>query len=82
MRLQMISWSNASLINIFIRIQSFQRKHDVLAVLIIFDSRGVEDAGPGYRHPCREPNTSEQFPVILSYPSVNIYMNIINYVIC
>ncbi|XP_033302628.1 KICSTOR complex protein C12orf66 homolog isoform X4 [Bombus bifarius] len=52
------------------KIQSFQRKHDVLAVLIIFDSRGVEDAGLGYRHPRREPNTSEQFPVVLSCPSV------------
>ncbi|XP_068970399.1 KICSTOR subunit 2-like isoform X4 [Bombus flavifrons] len=52
------------------KIQSFQRKHDVLAVLIIFDSRGIEDAGLGYRHPRREPNTSEQFPVVLSCPSV------------
>ncbi|CAK9821653.1 KICSTOR subunit 2 [Anthophora retusa] len=52
------------------KIQSFQRKHDVLAVLIIFDSRGVEDAGAGYRHPRREPNISEQFPVVLSCPSV------------
>ncbi|XP_060812440.1 KICSTOR subunit 2-like isoform X1 [Bombus pascuorum] len=52
------------------KIQSFQRKYDVLAVLIVFDSRGVEDAGLGYRHPRREPNTSEQFPVVLSCPSV------------
>ncbi|XP_031826227.1 KICSTOR subunit 2 [Nomia melanderi] len=51
------------------KIQSFQRKHDVLAVLIIFDSRGVDDSGPGYRHPHREPNTSEYFPVVLSCPS-------------
>lgn len=58
---------------IYFRIQSFQRKHDVLAVLIIFDSRGVEDAGPGYRHPRREPNVTEQFPVVLSCPSVNLY---------
>lgn len=57
----------------YFRIQSFQRKHDVLAVLIIFDSRGVEDAGLGYRHPRREPNTSEQFPVVLSCPSVSLY---------
>ncbi|XP_076289593.1 KICSTOR subunit 2 isoform X1 [Lasioglossum baleicum] len=51
------------------KIQSFQRKHDVLAVLIIFDSRGVDDSGPGYRHPCREPSTSEHFPIVLSCPS-------------
>lgn len=55
------------------RIQSFQRKHDVLAILIIFDSRGVDDAGPGYRHPRRDPNTSEQFPVVLSCPAVSVY---------
>lgn len=51
------------------KIQSFQRKHDVLAILIIFDPRGVEDSGPGYRHPRREPNTSEDFPVVVSSPS-------------
>ena len=51
------------------KIQSFQRKHDVLAILIIFDPTGVEDSGPGYRHPRREPNTSEDFPVVVSSPS-------------
>lgn len=52
------------------KIQSFQRKHDVLAVLIIFDSRGVENSGPGYRHPHRESNTTENFQVVLSCPSI------------
>lgn len=50
------------------KIQSFQRKHDVIAVLMVFDSRGVEDAGPGYRHPRREPSASEDFPVVLCCP--------------
>ncbi|XP_017881831.1 KICSTOR complex protein C12orf66 homolog isoform X3 [Ceratina calcarata] len=52
------------------KIQSFQRKHDVIAVLMIFDSRGVEDAGPGYKYPRREPNASGHFPVVLCCPSV------------
>lgn len=51
------------------KIQSFQRKHDVMAVLMVFDSRGVDDAGPGYRHPRKEPNATEQFPVVLCCPS-------------
>ncbi|XP_076183676.1 KICSTOR subunit 2 isoform X1 [Ptiloglossa arizonensis] len=54
------------------KIQSFQRKHDVQAVLIIFDSRSVEDSGPGYRYPRREPDTSEHFPVVLSCPGMFI----------
>ncbi|XP_076238861.1 KICSTOR subunit 2 [Calliopsis andreniformis] len=51
------------------KIQSFQRKHDVSAVLIIFDVRGVEDSGPGYRHPNRRSSTIEHLPVVLSCPS-------------
>jgi hypothetical protein len=54
------------------RIQSFQRKHDVLAVLIIFDSRGTENSGPGYKHPGRGADTSENFPIVICCPSVSI----------
>ncbi|KAH0946151.1 hypothetical protein HN011_001491 [Eciton burchellii] len=51
------------------KIQSFQRKHDVLAVLIIFDSRGTENSGPGYKHPGRGADTSENFPIVICCPS-------------
>lgn len=51
--------------------QTFQRKHDVLAVLIIFDSRGTEDSGSGYRHPARGADLSESFPVVVCCPSVS-----------
>lgn len=51
------------------KVQSFLRKHDVLAVLLIFDSRGLENSGPGYRHPHRHTNVSEQFQLVLSCPS-------------
>lgn len=53
------------------RIQSFQRKYDILAVLIIFDSRDTENSGSGYRHPEREVNSFESFPVVVCCPSVS-----------
>lgn len=56
---------------IFFRIQSFQRKHDVLAVLIIFDSRGTENSGSGYRHPGREADMPPSFPVVVCCPNVS-----------
>ncbi|XP_015110711.1 KICSTOR complex protein C12orf66 isoform X1 [Diachasma alloeum] len=52
------------------KIQTFQRKWDVLAVLIMFDARGAEDSGPGYRHPDREPDTCEEFPIVVGCPSI------------
>ncbi|XP_067209825.1 KICSTOR subunit 2-like isoform X2 [Linepithema humile] len=51
------------------KMQSFQRKHDVLAVLIIFDSRGTENSGPGYRYPDRGADASESFRFVVCYPS-------------
>lgn len=51
------------------KIQSFQRKHDVLAVLIIFDSRGTENSGSGYRHPGRGADVSPSFPVVICCPN-------------
>ncbi|XP_020277670.1 UPF0536 protein C12orf66 homolog [Pseudomyrmex gracilis] len=51
------------------KIQSFQRKHDVLAVLIIFDSRGAENSGSGYRHPGRGAESFECFPIVVCCPS-------------
>ncbi|XP_012526675.1 KICSTOR complex protein C12orf66 homolog [Monomorium pharaonis] len=50
------------------KIQSFQRKYDILAVLIIFDSRETENSGSGYRHPGRGVNSSESFPVVVCCP--------------
>ncbi|KAF7403275.1 hypothetical protein HZH68_006069 [Vespula germanica] len=50
------------------KIQSFQRKHDVVAVLIVFDSRGMKDSGPGYRHSGRKSEVSEEFTVVVSCP--------------
>ncbi|KAL2727276.1 KICSTOR subunit 2-like [Vespula squamosa] len=50
------------------KIQSFQRKHDVVAVLIVFDSRGMKDSGPGYRYSGRKSETSEEFTVVVSCP--------------
>jgi len=61
-----------TLIDTFFRIQSFQRKYDILAVLIIFDSRETENSGPGYRHPGRGTNSSESFPVVVCCPGVSI----------
>ncbi|KAG7200957.1 hypothetical protein KM043_003317 [Ampulex compressa] len=52
------------------KLQSFQRKHDVLAVLLVFDARGIENSGAGYRHPNRESNASESFPIVVGCPSV------------
>ncbi|XP_034938011.1 KICSTOR complex protein C12orf66 homolog [Chelonus insularis] len=51
------------------KIQSFQRKWDLSAVLIIFDARGTENSGPGYRHPDRESNHTEDFPIVISCPN-------------
>ncbi|KAF7403221.1 hypothetical protein HZH68_006015 [Vespula germanica] len=50
------------------KIQNFQRKHDVVAVLIVFDSRGMKDSGPGYRHSGRKSEVSEEFTVVVSCP--------------
>ncbi|XP_015606329.1 KICSTOR complex protein C12orf66 homolog [Cephus cinctus] len=52
------------------KLQSFQRKYDVIAVLIVFDSRGAENSGPGYKHPKREPDISESFSIVVSCPSM------------
>lgn len=54
------------------RIQTFQRKWDILAVLIMFDARGAENSGPGYRHPDREPDSYEEFPIVVGCPSVRV----------
>ncbi|XP_033224534.1 KICSTOR complex protein C12orf66 homolog isoform X2 [Belonocnema kinseyi] len=52
------------------KLQSFQRKCDVLAVVIVFDSRGTQDSGPGYKHPKREPTGGEDFLHVVSCPSM------------
>lgn len=54
------------------RIQSFQRKHDVVAVLIVFDSRGMNDSGAGYKHSGRKSEMSEDFTIVVSCPYVSI----------
>ncbi|EFN81023.1 KICSTOR complex protein C12orf66 homolog isoform X2 [Harpegnathos saltator] len=51
------------------KMQTFQRKHDVSAILIIFDSRGIEDSGSGYRHPARGADSFESFPVVVCCPN-------------
>ncbi|XP_043480224.1 KICSTOR subunit 2-like [Leptopilina heterotoma] len=52
------------------KLQSFQRKYDVMAVLIIFDSRGTQDSGPGYRHPKKELEVGDDFSLVVCCPSV------------
>jgi hypothetical protein len=52
-------------------LQNFQRKCDILAVSFVFDLQGIEDSGPGYRHPKREMDSTENFIMILSVPQVN-----------
>lgn len=52
------------------RLQSFQRKHDILAVLLVFDSRGMQDSGPGYRHPKRDMENTEDFSMVVTVPQV------------
>ncbi|KAL2727486.1 KICSTOR subunit 2-like [Vespula maculifrons] len=54
------------------KIQSFQRKHDVVAVLIVFDSKWMKDSGPGYRHSGRKSEVSKKFTVVVSCPYNNI----------
>ncbi|XP_011302965.1 UPF0536 protein C12orf66 [Fopius arisanus] len=54
------------------KVQTFQRKWDILAVLIMFDARGAENSGPGYRHPDREPDIYEEFPIVVGCPSILI----------
>ncbi|KAK0182322.1 hypothetical protein PV327_000473 [Microctonus hyperodae] len=56
-------------IDYYHRIQTFQKKWDLLAILIIFDARGAEDFGPGYRHPDREQDICEEFPIVVCCPS-------------
>lgn len=58
-------------INFHRRIQTFQKKWDLLAILFIFDARSAEDFGPGYKHPDREQDTSEEFPIVVCCPSVS-----------
>lgn len=58
--------------NVRFRLQSFQRKYDVLAVLIIFDSRGTQDSGPGYRHPKKELEVGDDFSLVVCCPSVSM----------
>ena len=53
------------------RLQSFQKKHDILAVLLVFDSRGMPDSGPGYCHPKREIDNINDFSMIISIPQVS-----------
>lgn len=43
-----------------------------MAVLIIFDSRGTQDSGPGYRHPKRELEVGDDFSLIVCSPSVSL----------
>ncbi|XP_066584063.1 KICSTOR subunit 2-like isoform X1 [Prorops nasuta] len=56
-------------IDYYHKMQSFQRKHDILGVLIVFDSVGIENSGPGYRHPRRDTELSETFSIVVSCPS-------------
>lgn len=57
---------------VYFRLQSFQRKHDIIAILLVFDSRGMPDSGPGYCHPNREiDSTTEDFSMVVSVPHVS-----------
>ncbi|CAG5107156.1 Similar to C12orf66: KICSTOR complex protein C12orf66 (Homo sapiens) [Cotesia congregata] len=57
-------------IDYYHKIQSFQRKWDLLAVLIIFDARDAENSGSGYQHPDRETESVEEFSIVVGCPSV------------
>ncbi|XP_046629246.1 KICSTOR subunit 2-like isoform X1 [Neodiprion virginianus] len=56
------------------KIQTFQRKYDLIAVLIVFHATGADSPGPGYTHPKREVDTSEEFSIMVSCPSVYMQM--------
>nr|CAD7573865.1 unnamed protein product [Timema californicum] len=66
------------------KIQSFQRRNDAVAVLLVFDAHELEDyAGPGYHHPDKvtEPvHDLECYPIVVSYPvkPLNHMVNIVN----
>ncbi|XP_043272525.1 KICSTOR subunit 2-like isoform X2 [Venturia canescens] len=51
------------------KIQTFQRKWDLLAILIVFDTKGAEKFGPGYKHPERA-HISDNFVIVVGCPSV------------
>ncbi|XP_014203567.1 KICSTOR complex protein C12orf66 homolog [Copidosoma floridanum] len=65
---EMKSIMNKQAIDYYHKLQSFQKKHDILAVMLIFDSRGRQDSGPGYKHPKRETDIIEDFSIVLSIP--------------
>ena len=54
------------------RLQSFQKKLDVSAVMIVFDSRGMHDSGSGYKHPSREVGNTERFCHVIGIPQVSL----------
>lgn len=39
--------------------------------MIIFDSRGTENSGSGYKHPGRGADVLPNFPVVVCCPNVN-----------
>ncbi|KAF7991117.1 hypothetical protein HCN44_002679 [Aphidius gifuensis] len=59
-------------IDYYHKIQTFQRKWDIFAIFIVFDARGADDFGHGYRHPDREVDTHEEFPIVVGCPSLLI----------
>ncbi|KAI4496182.1 hypothetical protein M0802_008049 [Mischocyttarus mexicanus] len=61
------------------KIQSFQRKHDVVAVLIVFDSRGMKDSGAGYKHSDRKLEMSEEFTIVVSCPYAFIHKPLVHW---
>lgn len=52
------------------RLQSFLKKHDLFSMILVFDQRGMPDSGPGYRHPERECDVTEDFTMVMSVPQV------------
>ena len=58
---------------LFFRLQSFHRKYDTLIIALVFDSRGMPDSGPGYRHPKRDASQSDEFSLVVTVPQVKYF---------
>ncbi|XP_066993799.1 KICSTOR subunit 2 isoform X2 [Anabrus simplex] len=54
------------------KIQSFQKRYDATAVMLVFDAHELEDfIGPGYHHPKKPVETPQGldcYPIMFSYP--------------
>ncbi|KAL7307995.1 hypothetical protein TKK_0000083 [Trichogramma kaykai] len=61
------------------KLQTFQRKHDISAIVLVFESRNMYDSGPGYRHPKREMDKTEDFTIIVSVPHTYSHRPLMNW---